>query len=58
MLPPVTAERQTYCSPVYISNGQLVGFTTSHYGPRASQRDRKIMSGTRLDFLRSVLKEL
>ena len=25
VLPPVTAERQTYCSPVYISNGHLAG---------------------------------
>ena len=25
VLPPVTAERQTYCSPVNISNGHLAG---------------------------------
>ena len=40
MLPPVTAERQTYCSPVYISNGHLAGFTL--WSPGESTGDRKI----------------
>ena len=44
MLPPVTAERQTYCSPVYLSNGHLAG---SLCGPRESTGDRKILNKMR-----------
>ena len=45
MLPPVTAERQTYCSPVYISNGHLAGFTL--WSPGESTGDRKIFNKMR-----------
>ena len=45
VLPPVTAERQTYCSPVYISNGHLAGFTLWSSGE--STGDRKIFNKMR-----------
>ena len=35
VLPPVTAERQTYCSPVYLSNGHLAGLTL--WSPRVNR---------------------
>ena len=44
VLPPVTAERQTYCSPVYVSNGHLAGLTL--WSPGESTGDRKIWSAS------------
>ena len=48
VLPPVTAERQTYCSPVYISNGHLAGFTLWSSGESTGDRKSPPL-GTDLD---------